>query len=162
MLDSIVVVACLAHRTGARPAPSCAWCLSFGRYLVRRTEDNSKKLLLGAFGKQPRFVWLLQDGQEIEISVDKLQKGDIVVVHTGEVVPIDGVIVEGLAMIDQHALTGESTPAEKGVGDQVFASTVMVAGKMHRRRREIRRRNRDRQDRADSQRHRRLQTRLAA
>ena len=129
VLDSIVVVACLA--TGqVLPGAILAWCLSFGRYLVRRTEDNSKKLLLGAFGKQPRFVWLLQDGQEIEISVDKLQKGDIVVVHTGEVVPIDGVIVEGLAMIDQHALTGESTPAEKGVGDQVFASTVMVAGKM--------------------------------
>ena len=50
--------------------------------------------------------------------------------HTGEVVPVDGVIVEGMAMIDQHALTGESTPAEKGVGDHVFASTVMVAGKM--------------------------------
>ena len=45
--------------------------------------------------------------------------------------PVDGVIVEGLAMIDQHALTGESTPAEKGVGDRVFASTVMVAGKVH-------------------------------
>ena len=129
VLDSIVVVACLA--TGqVLPGAILAWCLSFGRHLVRRTEDNSKKLLLGAFGKQPRFVWLLQDGQEIETPVDKLQKGDIVVVHTGEVVPIDGVIVEGLAMIDQHALTGESTPAEKGVGDQVFASTVMVAGKM--------------------------------
>jgi P-type E1-E2 ATPase len=53
------------------------------------------------------------------------------VVNTGEVVPVDGIIVDGLAMIDQHALTGESTPAEKGVGDQVFASTVMVAGKIH-------------------------------
>ena len=51
--------------------------------------------------------------------------------HTGEVVPVDGVIVEGMAMIDQHALTGESSPAEKGVGDPVFASTVMVAGKIH-------------------------------
>src|SRR5208337_5381353 len=81
-------------------------------------------------GKQPRYAWLLQDGQEIQVPLDRLQKGDIVVVNTGEVVPVDGVIVEGLAMIDQHALTGESTPAEKGVGDQVFASTVMVAGKM--------------------------------
>src|SRR5208337_3490599 len=82
-------------------------------------------------GKQPRYAWLLQDGQEIQVPLDRLQKGDIVVVNTGEVVPVDGVIVDGLAMIDQHALTGESTPAEKGVGDQVFASTVMVAGKMH-------------------------------
>jgi heavy metal translocating P-type ATPase len=130
VLDSIVVVACLA--TGqVLPGAILAWCLSFGRFLVRRTEDNSKKLLLGAFGKQPRFVWLLHQGQEIEIALGQLRKGDVVIVHTGEVVPVDGVIVEGLAMIDQHALTGESAPAEKGVGDQVFASTVMVAGEMH-------------------------------
>src|SRR5208283_3613053 len=129
VLDSIVVMSCLA--TGqVLPGSILAWCLCFGRHLVRRTEDNSKKALLGAFGKQPRFVWLLQDDQEIEISIDKLQKGDIVIVRTGEVVPIDGVIVEGLAMIDQHALTGESNPAEKGVGDNVFASTVVVGGKM--------------------------------
>ncbi len=54
---------------------------------------------------------------------------DVIVVNTGEVVPVDGIIVKGMAMIDQHALTGESTPAEKGVGDRVFAATLMVAGK---------------------------------
>jgi heavy metal translocating P-type ATPase len=51
-------------------------------------------------------------------------------VNTGEVVPVDGFVKEGMAMIDQHALTGESTPAEKGIGDRVFAATVMVAGKV--------------------------------
>jgi Cu2+-exporting ATPase len=130
VLDSIVVIACLGTLQ-ILPGTILAWCLSFGRFLVKRTEDDSKKLLLGAFGKQPRYCWLLADGQEVQISLDKLQKGDIVVVHTGEVVPVDGIITDGLAMIDQHALTGESTPAEKGVGDRVFASTIMVAGKMH-------------------------------
>lgn len=129
VLDSIVVLACLGTGEVLAGAILC-WCLSFGRFLVRRTEDSSKKMLLGTFGKQPRFVWLLVDGQEIQVSLHKLNKGDVVVVNTGEVVPVDGTIVGGLAMIDQHALTGESTPAEKGVGDQVFASTVMVAGKM--------------------------------
>jgi heavy metal translocating P-type ATPase len=129
-LDSVVILGCLAT-LHVFPGAILAWCLSLGRYLVRRTEDNSKKLLLGAFGKQPRYVWLLKDGIEIEMPLDRLEKGDIVVVHTGEMVPVDGIIVEGLAMIDQHALTGESTPAEKGVGDRVFASTVMVAGKVH-------------------------------
>jgi Cu2+-exporting ATPase len=129
-LDSVVIMGCLATLQ-LFPGAILAWCLSVGRYLVRRTEDNSKKLLIGAFGKQPRYVWLLKDGIEIETPLDRLQKGDIVVVHTGEMVPVDGIIVEGLAMIDQHALTGESAPAEKGVGDRVFASTVMVAGKMH-------------------------------
>ena len=130
VLDSIVVMGCLAT-LHVFPGAILAWCLSVGRYLVRRTEDNSKKLLLGAFGKQPRYVWLVKDGIEIEMSLDRLDKGDIVAVHTGEMVPIDGIIVEGLAMIDQHALTGESIPAEKGIGDRVFASTVMVAGKIH-------------------------------
>jgi heavy metal translocating P-type ATPase len=52
------------------------------------------------------------------------------VVNTGEVVPVDGFIKEGMAMIDQHALTGESTPAERGIGDRVFASTLLVAGEI--------------------------------
>ena len=130
VLDTIVVMGCLATQQ-VFPGAMLAWCLSVGRYLVRRTEDNSKKLLLGAFGKQPRHVWLVKDGAEIEMPLDRLDKGDVVAVHTGEMVPVDGIVVEGLAMIDQHALTGEAIPVEKGVGDRVFASTVMVAGKIH-------------------------------
>jgi Cu2+-exporting ATPase len=129
VLDAIVVIGCLGTMSIFPGAVLC-WCLSFGRLLVKRTEDNSKKLLLNAFGKQPRYVWLLRDGVEVQVSLDRLQREDIIVVNTGEVVPVDGVVVEGMAMIDQHALTGESTPAEKGVGDRVFASTIMVAGKV--------------------------------
>ena len=129
VLDAIVVVGCLGTMSIFPGAVLC-WCLSFGRVLVKRTQDNSKKLLLNAFGKQPRYVWLYRNGVEVQVSLDKLQKDDVIVVTTGEVVPVDGHVVEGMAMIDQHALTGESTPAEKGVGDRVFASTVMVAGKV--------------------------------
>lgn len=129
LLDAIVVLGCLGTLQ-VLPGAVLAWCLSFGRMLVKKTEDNSKKMLLSAFGKQPRFVWLVQDGVEIEVSLDKVNAGDIVVAHTGDMVPVDGHVVEGMAMIDQQALTGESTPAEKGVGDRVFASTIMVAGKI--------------------------------
>lgn len=129
VLDAIVVVGCLGTMAIFPGAVLC-WCLSFGRVLVKKTQDDSKKLLLNAFGKQPRYVWLYRDGTEVQVSLDKLHQGDTSVVHTGEVVPVDGVVIEGMAIIDQHALTGESTPAEKGVGDKVFASTVMVAGKM--------------------------------
>jgi Cu2+-exporting ATPase len=129
VLDAIVVIGCLATMS-IFPGTVLCWCLSFGRLLVKKTEDNSKKLLLNAFGKQPRFVWLYRDGVEVQVSLDRLQRGDIIVVNTGEMVPVDGVVVQGMAMIDQHALTGESTPAEKGVGDRVFASTIMVAGKV--------------------------------
>ena len=131
LLDSVVVLGCLGTLQ-VFPGAVLALCLSFGRMLVKKTEDNSKKLLLNAFGKQPRFVWLVTEaGVEVEVSLDKVNAGDIVVAHTGDMVPVDGHVVEGMAMIDQQALTGESTPAEKGVGDRVFASTIMVAGKIY-------------------------------
>lgn len=129
VLDSLVVFGCLGTMQ-ILPGAVMAWCLSFGRLLVKKTEDNSRKMLLNAFGKQPRFVWLFKDGVEIEVPLEKIARGDLVVVHTGDAVPVDGHIIEGMAMIDQHALTGESTPAEKGVGDRVYASTILVAGKI--------------------------------
>jgi heavy metal translocating P-type ATPase len=129
VLDSIVVAGCLS--TGAVFAGSVlCFCLGTGRLLFQKTQDDSKKMLMSAFGKAPRFVWLYRDGVEIETPLERLQKGDTIVVKTGEVVPVDGIVVEGMAMIDQHALTGESTPAEKGVGDRVFASTLLIAGKV--------------------------------
>ena len=115
---------------GDFPGTVLCWCLGFGRVLVKKTQDDSKKLLLNAFGKQPRYVWLYRDGAEVQIALDRLEPLDVIVVNTGEVVPVDGIIAQGMAMIDQHALTGESTPAEKGVGDRVFAATLMVAGKI--------------------------------
>ena len=129
-LDSIVVLGCLMTLQ-VFPGAILSWCLSFGRMLVRKTEDRSKSMLLSAFGKQPRFVWLLKDGVEVEVLLDSLLEQDVVVVHTGDMVPVDGHIIYGMAMIDQQGLTGESTPVEKGMGNKVFASTILVAGKIH-------------------------------
>ncbi len=128
-LDAVVMVGCLGTMS-IFPGAVCCWCLSFGRFLVKRTRDSSRKMLVNAFGKQPRHVWLDRGGTEVQVPAESLHKGDVVVVHTGEVVAVDGHVVEGMAVIDQHALTGESAPAEKGVGDRVFASTVLLAGKI--------------------------------
>ena len=130
ILDAIVVTGCVL--TGQIFAGSVlCLCLSFGRLLVARTQDDSKRLLIQAFGKQSQFVKRWQGGQEVEISLADLRLGDVIVVHTGESVPVDGIVKAGLAMVDQHALTGESTPAEKAEGDRVFASTLAVAGKIY-------------------------------
>ncbi len=129
-LDAVVVVGCLGTMS-VFPGAVMSWCLSFGRFLVRMTRDNSQKMLLNAFGKQPRYAWLCKDGVEVQVPAERLEKGDIVVVHTGEVVPVDGQVVEGLAMIDQQTLTGEATPAEKTPGDRVFAATILVGGKVY-------------------------------
>jgi heavy metal translocating P-type ATPase len=128
-LDAVVMIGCLGTMS-IFPGAVCCWCLSFGRTLVKRSRDRSQKLLLNAFGKQPRFAWLCRDGTEVQVPAEKLQKGDVIAVYTGEVVPVDGHVLDGMAVIDQHALTGESTPAEKGAGDRVFASTLLVAGEI--------------------------------
>ena len=129
VLDSIIFTACLF--TGQIFAGAMtAWFLTFGRKLLRKTEDDSAKVLLQAFGRQPSMVWLLRDGVEVETSLEKIKAGDHIAVHTGEAVPVDGIICQGDAILDQHMLTGESAPAEKTVGDRVFASTLMLAGKV--------------------------------
>jgi heavy metal translocating P-type ATPase len=129
VLDAIVVLTCFATNK-VLPGTVLGFTLGLSRKLVQRTEDNSKKMLLNVFGKQPRFVWLEVDGTEVETPLERLKVNDVIIVHTGETVPVDGEVVEGMAMIDQHTLTGESAPVEKIKGDKVLASTTLIAGKV--------------------------------
>ena len=99
--------------------------------LVFITQDRSQKGLIKIFGQQPRTIWQLIDGLEIEVPFESLKAGDTVVVHAGQVIAIDGIIVHGMATVDQHMLTGEAQPVEKSVGDPVLASTVLLAGNIH-------------------------------
>ncbi|RKZ79825.1 MAG: heavy metal translocating P-type ATPase [Candidatus Parabeggiatoa sp. nov. 1] len=107
------------------------WLYAISQKLLLKTEDQSVKSLISIFGEQPNFVWVLKDDVEIEMPFDALKVGDIIVVNAGEAIPIDGIITDGIASIDQHTLTGESQPAEKGVGDKVFASTVVLSGRIN-------------------------------
>jgi heavy metal translocating P-type ATPase len=129
VLDAIVVLTCLATNK-VFAGTVLGFTLGVARKLVQRTEDNSKKMLLNVFGKQPRFVWLELNGIEVETPLERLKVGDIIVVHTGETVPVDGEVVDGMAMVDQHTLTGESAPVEKIKGEKVLASTTLIAGKV--------------------------------
>ncbi|MEZ4860203.1 MAG: heavy metal translocating P-type ATPase [Caldilineaceae bacterium] len=94
------------------------------------TQDRSYKGLANIFGQQPRAVWVLVDGLEVEVPFTQVRTGDLVIINAGQMVPVDGVIVSGMASIDQHALNGEAQPAEKTVGDSVLAATVVLAGKI--------------------------------
>ena len=67
---------------------------------------------------------------EVEIPFDALQTNDVIVVSAGQVIPVDGLITKGVASVDQHKLTGESQPVEKGIGDAVFASTIVLIGRI--------------------------------
>jgi heavy metal translocating P-type ATPase len=129
VLDAVTLTGCL-FAGEILAGTIMSWCLSLGRKLLKKTRDDSRKLLINAFGKQPRFVWVLRDGVEVELALEELTQEDHVVVETGEIVPVDGIIRDGFGMIDQHILTGESAPVEKGEGDRVYAATVMLAGKI--------------------------------
>ena len=103
----------------------------FSRRLMLRTEHRSLSQLGKLFAEQARLVWVLRDQVELQIPMEDLQSGETVVVGPGETISIDGVIADGIASIDQHALTGESQPVEKGQGDRVLASTVVLSGRIH-------------------------------
>ena len=98
--------------------------------LLVKTEDHSREQLSSLFAQQPRQVWVVQNGVEVQIPFEEVQAGDVVVVNAGEIIPVDGSIHNGLATIDQRLLTGEAQPVEKGPSDTVFAATALLAGRI--------------------------------
>lgn len=102
-----------------------------GQKLMLLSQDRTRRDLINIFGEQPRTVWLLREREEVEIRFEQLQTGDVVIVAAGQVIPVDGIIVDGVASVDQHMLTGESQPVEKEVGATVFAATVVLSGRIY-------------------------------
>jgi len=97
---------------------------------IQILKENFRIELLQAYEKLPKVVWLLKEGAEIETPIGSLKPGDIIVVNANEIIPIDGFITEGNALIDQKSLFKEFQAFEKGVGDAVFASTTLLSGKV--------------------------------
>jgi len=107
-----------------------SWFYYFAQKLLAKTKNHTKSTLVDVCKDLPSKVWVMDDGYEIEVPFSKLKINDIVIINMGEIVPVDGTIMEGNAIIDQHVLTGESQPVEKDQGDIVFASTLLIAGKI--------------------------------
>lgn len=129
ILDSIAIIATLL--CGYIFIIALALTVYHSAHKLRiKTENKAKESLINIFGEQPGFVWILKDEVEIEIPFESLKTDDIVVVRAGEQVPADGLITKGMASIDQHVLTGEAQPAEKGIGERVFAATVVLSGRV--------------------------------
>lgn len=105
---------------------------SLSKKLSLKAEDHSQKKLINAFAEQQRrFVWRIEKQVEVNVPLESLEIGDTIVVHAGEMVPIDGTITDGQASIDQRILTGESQPFEAEAGSQVFASTMVLSGTIY-------------------------------
>lgn len=107
-----------------------AWFLVFVRWLALKTESQARERTVDLFGQRARVAWLVIEGVEVETPTERIHVGDVIAVQAGQLVPLDGVVIEGTASIDQHTLTGESQPSEKGPGDTVFAATVAISGRI--------------------------------
>ncbi len=98
----------------------------------RLFEDVAKGKASDAIRKlmdlQPKMARLIKDGEQVEIPVEKIQLGDILVVRSGEKIPTDGTVLEGHSHIDEKMITGESIPVEKKIGDEVIGATINKSG----------------------------------
>ncbi|MCP4147658.1 MAG: heavy metal translocating P-type ATPase [bacterium] len=107
------------------------WLMHYGKTGALKARDDSQKMLSGVFEQLPQKVWVLINNVEIEIPLEQIRPADILVVGAGETIPVDGTITQGMASIDQQALTGEAQPAEKETGHHVHANTIIIAGRIH-------------------------------
>jgi Cu+-exporting ATPase len=99
-----------------------------GRYLEAIAKGQTSEAIKKLMGLQAKTARVIRNGQEVDIPVEEVEVGDIVVVRPGEKVPVDGVIIEGRSALDESMLTGESMPVEKTAGDEVIGATINKTG----------------------------------
>ena len=102
--------------------------ITVGKYLEARSKGKTTNAIKSLMKLSPKTAVVIKDNKEVEIPIEQLKKGDIFVVRAGENIPVDGVIVEGSSAVNQGALTGESIPVDKTVGDTVSAATINLSG----------------------------------
>lgn len=129
VLDSAVVLGCLATLS-ILPGAVFVWCLGVGRKLADRSGQDARRLLLDGFGKRPALALARRGGVLVRMPVDQLRPGDRVVVGAGEVVPVDGQIVRGGAVLDGSPLHLETATNIQRPGAPALASTIAMAGRI--------------------------------
>jgi len=99
-----------------------------GRFLESRARGHTSEAIKKLVGLNPKTALVIRDGEEREILVEDVQVGDLIVVHPGEQVPVDGVVRQGYSSVDESMITGESIPVEKKVGDEVIGASINKTG----------------------------------
>ncbi len=102
--------------------------ITLGKFLEARSKGRTSDAIQKLMDLAPSTAVVLRDGQEVEVPVEQVAVGDILVVRSGQSIPVDGVIVEGNAAVDESALTGESIAVEKQPGDTVIGATINQSG----------------------------------
>ena len=124
----LAIVDRYAHNLYIESAAMILTLITVGKFLETRSKGRTGQAISRLIALTPDTAKLLKDGVEVETPVAQVQLGDIAVVRAGDRVPVDGVICHGNAAIDQSALTGESIPVEKTLGDRVDAGTICQNG----------------------------------
>ena len=102
--------------------------ITLGKTLEARAKGKTSDAITKLMNLAPKVATVERDGQELQIPVEDVQLGDILIVKAGESIPVDGTVVEGNSSVDASALTGESIPVEKHIGDKVIGATVSKSG----------------------------------
>ncbi|MBP8676013.1 MAG: copper-translocating P-type ATPase [Methanoculleus sp.] len=102
--------------------------LTLGRYLEARAKGKTSDAIRSLVGLRPKTATVIRDGREVEVPVEAVVPGDIIIVRPGEKVPVDGVVVGGESSVDESMITGEPIPVEKREGDAVVGGTLNVNG----------------------------------
>lgn len=136
VLDATAILVSLL-RNDCNTAGSVMFLLGIGEILEEWTHKKSVDDLARSMSLNIGKVWVEKDGQEILLPVDRIGKDDLVIVHVGNLIPFDGMVVRGDAMVNQAALTGESMPVHKTVDSYAYAGTVLEEGELTIRVKEV-------------------------
>lgn len=129
VLDGTAIAISLL-RGDMKTASSITFLLGIGEILEEWTHKKSVDDLARSMSLNISKVWFLSDGKEILVDAEQIKQGDNVVIHVGNVIPFDGVVVEGEGAVNQSSLTGESLPVLKDEGGYVYAGTVLEEGEI--------------------------------
>jgi len=99
---------------------------SIANFLEEYASDNARRSIEMLMEKQPIKANVIRNGLEVEVDVENVRKGEIIIIRPGDEIPLDGTVIEGSSAVDESLLTGESIPVDKKVGDRVFAGTYNV------------------------------------
>ena len=102
--------------------------ISLGKYLESRSKKKTSEAIEKLMNLMPSTATVLIDGQEVVVAIEDVQIGDIVIVKSGQSIPVDGVIIKGQTSIDESMITGESLPVDKSVDDKIIGATMNVEG----------------------------------
>ncbi|MFD1186141.1 heavy metal translocating P-type ATPase [Pontibacter rugosus] len=102
--------------------------IMLGKLLEERAKSNTSTAIKKLMGLQPKTVWRVEGDQEREVPIAQVQKGDLLLVRSGEKIPVDGEVAQGTSYVDEAMLSGEPVPVAKGKGDNVYAGTINQKG----------------------------------